>query len=84
MSNQVPYEGARFYKCALQVNSYRYCEYRGEIAIDEEVYNKEILQRCKENNIRVVGLADHGSIEDKKGIIYAAHCTDDKGVLKAL
>ena len=156
MSNQVPYEGARFYKCALQVNSYRYREYRGETATDEEVYNKGILQHCNSNDIEVVGLADHGSIEDserlreflknnnivvfpgfeicssekvhfvclfpesysknkligcisrleiddqkptnpsklsaskifeiiedEKGIIYAAHCTDDKGVLKA-
>ena len=157
MSNQVQYEGARFYKCALQVNSYSYCKYRGvATAPDEEVYNKEILQHCKDNDIKVVGLADHGSdedseklrkfltdnsitvfpgfeicssekvhfvclfsesysknkligciakleidnqnptrpstlsaskifkiIEDEKGIIYAAHCTDDKGVLKA-
>ena len=157
MGNQVQYEGARFYKCALQVNSYSYCKYRGvSTAPDEEVYNKEILEHCKDNEIKVVGLADHGSVEDseklrnfltdssitvfpgfeicssekvhfvclfsesysknkligciakleidehdltrpstlsaskileiievEKGIIYAAHCTDDKGVLKA-
>ncbi len=157
MSNQVQYKGARFYKCALQVNSYHYCKYRGvATAPDEEVYNKEILQHCKDNAVKVVGLADHGSVEDseklrnfltdnniivfpgfeicssekvhfvclfsesysknkligciakleiydqdltrpstlsaskifkiieeEKGIIYAAHCTDDKGVLKS-
>ena len=67
MSNQVQYEGARFYKCALQVNSYRYnSDFRGGEPYDENTYNQEILQHCGSNDITVVGLADHGSVEHSK------------------
>lgn len=31
--------------------------------MDESEYNTQILNICKEENIRVVGLADHGSVE---------------------
>ena len=67
MSNQVQYEGARFYKCALQVNPYSYnSNFRGGESYDENTYNQEIFQHCSSNNITVVGLADHGSIERAK------------------
>ena len=56
------YRGARFYKCALQVNSYVYPEYQGDSPHDEETYNRKVLQQCKDNKIEVVGLGDH-SIE---------------------
>ena len=56
------YRGARFYKCALQVNSYAYPAYQGDPPHDEETYNREVLQQCKDNKIEVVGLGDH-SIE---------------------
>jgi ABC-type lipoprotein export system ATPase subunit len=56
-------EGAVFYKCALQVNSYRYNhDYRGGKLFDEEKFNKDILSECKRNNIEVVGLAEHGDV----------------------
>ncbi|WP_254660834.1 TrlF family AAA-like ATPase [Bacillus sp. FJAT-27225] len=55
---------AEFYKCALQVNPYSYIAYRGEDhTLDEEGYNQLILENCISENIKVVGLADHGNIE---------------------
>ncbi len=75
MSNQVQYEGARFYKCALQVNPFNYARYRGETVPDEQTYNQQILEGCRENDVRVVGLADHGSIENSK--ILRTYLTDN-------
>ena len=67
MSNQVQYKGARFYKCALQVNSYRYnSDFRGGELYDENTYNQEIFQHCSSNKITVVALAGHGSVEHSK------------------
>lgn len=54
---------AQYYKCVLQVNPSEYSQYRGKEKIDESEYNTQILNICKEENIRVVGLADHGSVE---------------------
>lgn len=55
---------AEFYKCALQVNPHSYVAYRGEEHnINEDNYNQLILENCITENIKVVGLADHGNIE---------------------
>ncbi len=56
-------EGARFYKCALQVNPYSYAAYRGNKIENEGEYNKAIAKACIQNNIEVVGLADHGDAD---------------------
>lgn len=56
-------EKAKYYKCALQVNSYSYAKYRGNHPQDEQEYNRKILEHCQSNNISVVGLADHGSVD---------------------
>ncbi|MDA7968400.1 MAG: ATPase [Gammaproteobacteria bacterium] len=69
MTNDIEYAGARFYKCALQVNPYTYgTEYRGGEKRDEEKYNAEILEQCEEKEIDVVGLADHGSVENSESL----------------
>ena len=53
---------AEFVKCALQVNPYNYIKYRGENqTLQEDEYNENILKVCKEQDIKVVGLADHGN-----------------------
>ena len=57
---------ASFYKCALQVNPYCYAEYRGENPMSEEDYNAAILEKCRENHIDVVGLANHGNVDDSE------------------
>lgn len=60
---------AEFHKCALQVNPFSYISYRGEQhGITEEQYNEELLKQCLENNVRVVGLADHGDTQSSEGL----------------
>ena len=63
MSDQYTY--ARFWRCALQVNPVGYnSAYRGsEHCMSEAVYNQELLAKCLELEIKVVGLADHGSVD---------------------
>ena len=63
------YAGARFYKCALQVNSCTYAKnFQGGSVQDEEAYNQAILDQCKEHDIKVVGLADHGKVETSQSL----------------
>lgn len=61
---------AKYYKCALQVNPYTYAKYRGEKINpkSENNYNEQILKNCLEKNIKIVGLADHGSIETSNSL----------------
>lgn len=60
------YTFAKFWKCALQVNPAGYAKaYRDEdhgLASDE--YLNALLKVCQSNQIKVVGLADHGSVRD--------------------
>lgn len=62
MSDQYTY--ARFWRCALQVNPAGYKgTYRGDDhGLDEVDYNQALLNKCLELDIKVVGLADHGSV----------------------
>ena len=57
---------ARFWKCALQVNPHSYNEnYRGqEHGMDAKAYAEALRDVCLEEEIQVVGLADHGSVAD--------------------
>ena len=69
MNNEGQYQGARFYKCALQVNPVKYAKnYQGQDHgySSEEAYNDAILQGCWDNNIKVVGLADHGDVDSSE------------------
>jgi len=55
--------GAKYFKCALQVNSYRYYhDFRNGTLFDESFYNKEVLNFCLKEGIEVIGLAEHGDI----------------------
>ena len=58
------YTYARFWRCALQVNPVAYNSvYRGsDHGLDEDGYNQALLQKCLDLRIKVVGLADHGSV----------------------
>lgn len=57
---------ARFWKCALQVNPEGYSRaYRGEDhGLTGEAFLAALLQGCKDAGIEVVGIADHGSVQD--------------------
>jgi ABC-type lipoprotein export system ATPase subunit len=58
------YTKTRFWKCALQVNSSGYIAYRREShGMIEEQYNQELLRVAQEQNIKVLGLADHGNVD---------------------
>ena len=58
------YTKARFWKCALQVNSADYIAYRGkDHGMTAAQYNQELLRIAKEHNIKVIGLADHGNVD---------------------
>lgn len=59
------YPFARFWRCALQVNPWKYQkDYRGQDhGLDEDNYNLALAQKCHELRICVVGIADHGSVE---------------------
>jgi hypothetical protein len=47
--------GARFYKCALQVNPFSYIEYRGKSSIDETEYITKCSMHLKKTKLRLLG-----------------------------
>lgn len=58
---------ARFWRCALQVNPHSYSEaYRsgGSHGLTEDEYNQGLLEQCLQLGIKVIGVADHGSVQD--------------------
>ena len=59
------YNQARYWRCALQVNPVGYgAAYRGaDHGLKETEYNEALLKKCLELDIKVIGLADHGSVE---------------------
>ena len=64
------YRYARFWKCALQVNSHEYSKkYRGQDhGLDANSYAEELKRGCFANEIKIIGLADHGSVEEQETI----------------
>ena len=63
------YSKARFWKCALQVNPAGYIRYRREDhGLGEDEYNRKLVEICKEQSIKIIGLADHGNVECIDGI----------------
>ena len=67
---QPTYTVARFWRCALQVNPSGYqSKYRGtEHGLDEAGYNQQLLDQCLALSIKVVGVADHGSVDAVDGL----------------
>ncbi len=69
MVSDISFTKAKFWKCALQVNPSSYISYRGAAqSVSEEDYNKRLLEVCLEENIKVVGLADHGNVDSVEKI----------------
>ena len=64
------YTYARFWKCTLQVNPHNYSAiYRGQDHdMDARAYAEALLDVCVEEDIQVVGLADHGSVEESETV----------------
>lgn len=57
---------AKFWKCALQVNPSTYsATYRGQSHnLDANTYIDELLKICLEEDINIVGIADHGDVSE--------------------
>lgn len=63
------YTKAKFRKCALQVNPAGYIKYRGtDHDMTEDAYNRRLLNIALENDIKVIGLADHGNVDSVDAI----------------
>jgi ABC-type lipoprotein export system ATPase subunit len=67
-------KGARFYRCALQVNPYAYLErYKKPSPFASEPdYNAAIVQTCLDIGIEVIGITDHYRVRDSAGLVRAA------------
>jgi hypothetical protein len=66
--------GARFYRCALQVNPFDYVvrHSRPTTCRDEADYNKAILEACGAHGIEVIATTDHYRVRSGKGLRAAA------------
>lgn len=64
------YTVARFWQCALQVNPSGYqSRYRGsDHELGEDGYNRQLLDQCLTLGIKIVGVADHGSVDAVDGL----------------
>lgn len=62
--------GARFYRCALQVNPYGYIDRHGHTSEyeDEQSYNEAIRDACHEHEIEIVALTDHFRFDTSQGL----------------
>jgi len=71
--------GARFYKCALQVNPFGYVEqFQGGSAFaDEAAYNKAIVESCVRNEVEVIAITDHYRV---KRSVRLAEVAQDAGI----
>ncbi len=66
--------GARFYRCALQVNPFAYLNrHSKQTAFRTEAdYNAAIVAACKELSIEVIGVTDHYRVEESSTLVQAA------------
>ena len=66
--------GARFYRCALQVNPYAYLKRHNKKTSfkDETEYNAAIVSACRELKIEVIGITDHYRVSESMNLARAA------------
>jgi len=66
--------GARFYRCALQVNPFEYLQKFGHSTAysNDREYSDAIVQACRDNGIEVIAVTDHFTISSAKTITEAA------------
>jgi len=66
--------GARFYRCALQVNPFAYLQRyskAGKFTTEGE-YNAAIIAACQNAGIEVIGVTDHYRVDGSAGLIKEA------------
>src|SRR5690348_15080561 len=66
--------GARFYRCALQVNPFAYLSRHSKKTSfgTEAEYNAAIITACQDLGIEVIGVTDHYRVQESKGLVQAA------------
>ena len=66
--------GARFYRCALQVNPFDYLVRHGKTTTfsTEAEYNDAMVAACLEVGIEVIAVTDHYRVQHSMGLIQAA------------
>ena len=66
--------GARWVRCALQVNPYGYLADHGKRSAfaDEAAYNAALIEACKKNEVEVIAVTDHYKIDSAAGLISDA------------
>jgi len=66
--------GARFYRCALQVNPLVYLKrHSKQTAFGTETeYNAAIIAACKEAGIEIIGVTDHYRVQESTSLVQAA------------
>ncbi|EHK57081.1 TrlF family AAA-like ATPase [Allomesorhizobium alhagi] len=66
--------GARFYRCALQVNPFAYLERHNKPTTftSEDEYNKAIIKTCLDVGIEVIAVTDHYRVKHSGGLVRAA------------
>lgn len=66
--------GARFYRCALQVNPFAYLARHNKKTLfrSEANYNEAMVETCLETGIEVIGVTDHYRVQDSWGLVHAA------------
>jgi AAA domain len=72
--------GARFYRCAFQVNPYDYFERHGQTppAADELSYNQVIVEACVAEGIEVIAITDHYRVKTAASLMKVAR---DAGII---
>ena len=66
--------GARWVRCALQVNPYDYLgrHNKPDGFGSEDAYNEAIIASCRENQVEVIAVTDHFRIGSAEGLLKAA------------
>lgn len=66
--------GARFYRCALQVNPFAWVKRHAKQTPfqDESAYNTAIIEACRAEGIEVIAVTDHYRIKTSRSLIEAA------------
>jgi predicted ATPase len=66
--------GARFYRCALQVNPFAYLARNAKATTfqTESEYNAAMVETCRELGIEVIAVTDHYRVHESNGLLKAA------------
>lgn len=66
--------GARFYRCALQVNPFAYLSRHNKQTSfrTEAEYNAAIVAACHETGIEIIGVTDHYRVQESTSLVQAA------------